>query len=379
MKIMISSGSRGEWGYYQPIIAELESRDIQYDVVFFNMAPLDEFGNLKRHVENSLGASSIFYYFNSYHGDDYYAMAKSYSSLTASISDHLANHAYDFVLIAGDRIEQLAVASIAHIMYVPVGHIQAGELSGNVDGVTRHAIGRLVKAHFAANTDAEQRLLSSGEESERVFLTGAPQLDDMFNYDGTHTDAVAPVFESSELFVLCVFHGVTEELQEALEGFRNLLNILVQQNHPVVYVLPNNDAGGVVIRNLILENRRPNDFIFKNLQRCDYLKLLKNAVFIIGNSSSGLLEAPVFQQVAVNIGGRQANRVRGSNVIDCEYESASILTAIRGVPNRKAQLLNAPGVESPYGISPASPKIVDCICKMVSSHRHLLSNRGLTF
>lgn len=379
MKILISSGSRGEWGYYQPIIVELEKRGIDFDVVFFNMAPLDEFGNLKRQVESSLQPDRVYYYFNSHHGDDYYAMAKSYSSLCSSISDHLANHYYDFVLIAGDRIEQLAVASVAHLMYVPVGHIQAGELSGNIDGITRHAIGRLVKVHFAANTDAERRLINSGEELNRIYLTGAPQLDDLFSYEDAHTDLLKPIVNLSHGFILCVFHGVTEELQLAVSGFSNLQKVLGGMKESVIYIFPNNDAGGLVIKNMMIENKRPQDFSFKNLCRDDYLYLLKHARFVIGNSSSGLLEAPVFRQVAINIGGRQSNRVRGHNVIDCGYGLDSIKSAIEQSDSVKVELNSSDNLESPYGDSPAAPRIVDIIEGMCSTQRDVLMSRGLVF
>ena len=374
MKILISSGFRGEWGYYTPIMKELENRKIKYDIMFHNMAPLYEYGKLSSKAKEHFKPNQIFEYYSSFHGDDLYSMSKNFSVLCSSISDHLHNYDYDFILIAGDRIEQFAMAAIANIFYIPVGHIQAGELSGNIDGVTRHAIGKLVRLHFAANQDAHDRLIKLGEDPSRVILTGAPQLDDLFTFKDSSASKMVTNLSN---YILCVYHGNTDEVKDCLLGFKNLMEVMQPLQSKIIFIEPNNDAGGRQIKKLISEYRRVGDMVFTNIPRNDYLYLLKNSQFMIGNSSSGLLEAPVFKQCSINIGNRQMNRIFGENVINCGYYKDEIRKALSQQPLLKERL-QINGCSSPYGDGPASKKILQAIFNIYSKEGNGIKYRKLT-
>lgn len=368
MKVLISSGSRGEWGYYAPIVDLFVRNNIEYDIMAMNMAPLDEFGNLSRQL-SSIGQTPTFEIFCSYHGGSHYAMAKSFGSLCSSVADILHNNSYDWVLMAGDRFEQLAVANIASLMYIPSCHIQAGELSGNVDGVSRHAIGKLTHLHFAANKDAYDRLIALGEEPDRVKLTGAPQLDEVFEY--YEEDKNIP----SDNSVLFAYHGLTENPTENFRGFVNAFEVVAETDRHVHFILPNNDAGGDMIRTYILDNKMSVHKAYKNLPRRDYFRLMAKCKFMIGNSSSSLLEAPVYKKMAIDIGDRQRDRVFGNNIIKCGYTREEIRNAVKSAENFAG---DRDSIVSVYGSEPAAGKIVRYMSEYYQLGRKQILDRRLT-
>ena len=266
INVLAINGSRSDWGYFKPIIdASSSNENIQIDLLHCNMSPLDSFGCLSHQVETD-GYEVKFKIFNSYFGDNDYATAKSIGSLISSISDILANNVYDWVLLAGDRAEQLAAASAASFMHLPIAHIQAGEKSGNIDGITRHVLGKMVNIHFAANIDAYDRLIKLGEEEWRVKLTGAPQLDDIFSHEDNKSFIAEYKLDNND-YCICIMHSDTEYLVETRTIFSSVLNVLKKRDQPVFYILPNNDSGGNIIRENILLNLRKNDVVFENLQR----------------------------------------------------------------------------------------------------------------
>ena len=148
---------------------------------------------------------------------------------------------------------------------------------------------------------------------------------------------------------------------------------------PIVYILPNNDAGGIKIKELIINNKRNQDMVFSNLVRDNYLFLLKNCEFIIGNSSSGLLEAPIFKKVCINIGNRQKDRVQGDNVVNCNYEDQDILKAITYARESDELRKKLEVMISPYGEKPASKKIVDHLEEKNNFSNEFLFLRGVTY
>jgi GDP/UDP-N,N'-diacetylbacillosamine 2-epimerase (hydrolysing) len=272
----------------------------------------------------------------------------------------------DWVVLAGDRGEQLMGAIAASYCYIPVAHIQAGELSGNIDGMTRHAIGKLVHMHFAANQDAADRLIKLGEEPFRVFNVGAPQIDEMVAAQYTSITELEERFsvDLSNGFLLAVMHPVTEEMSKAGEQAEIFVEALNRFELPKIVILPNNDAGSLSVKNAILANRKGDYHLFANLKREDYLGFLKEAKCIVGNSSSGLLEAPTFKTPSVNIGRRQDMRFRGKNVIDVSFDVDEIKQAIdRAISSEFEEYLS--DCENPYGDGHSSERILDLLVNTI--------------
>lgn len=362
-KIMIITGSRGEWGYIRPIMRLMQKRtDVTPVLVVTNMHLLESYGSSYKEIERD-GFTIDYKVHMSLDGYNHYTQAKSLGIFLNSLPDILDKEQPDWVLLAGDRGEQLMGAIAASYTYTPVAHIQAGELSGNIDGMTRHAIGKLVHMHFAANEDAAERLVKLGEESFRVFNVGAPQIDEMVQAKYTELSVLEDnlMISLSEGYILGVMHPVTEEASKAGEQAKIFIQALNEFDCPKIVILPNNDAGSNLVKDAIYEYRKGVYHFYSNLKREDYLGLLKNAKCIVGNSSSGLLEAPTFQIPAVNIGRRQDMRFRGVNVIDVEFDKEGVVRAIEKAVSEEFHAYLQENCVNPYGDGHSSERILDLL------------------
>ncbi len=363
IKILFVTGSRGEWGYIRPILELIKrSFDIEYEICATNMHLLPNFGNSIDEISND--GFEIKYKINmSLDGYNHFTQVKSLAIFLSSFSDILDSSMPDWILLAGDRGEQLMGAIAGAYTYIPVAHIQAGEKSGNIDGTARHAIGKLAHIHFASNKDASKRLINLGEQDFRVFNVGAPQIDELVeDRISSNIEIMKKLnFNISCQYILFVQHPVTEEFDKADFQIKETIKALTNFDLPIVVILPNNDAGSLIIRKNIENLIIGKVFIFSNLKREEYLALLRNTKVIIGNSSSGLLEAPTFNTPAVNIGRRQNDRVQGLNVINCEHDASKITKAIdKAISKNFKKMLNEK-CKNPYGDGESSKKILDVI------------------
>lgn len=359
-KIMILTGSRGEWGYIRPIMKLAQKlEDVKIVLVVTNMHLLESFGSSYKEIEAD-GFEIDYKIHMSLDGYNHYTHAKSLGVCLMGLPDILDKEKPDWLLLAGDRGEQLMGAIAAAYTYTPVAHIQAGELSGNIDGMTRHAIGKLVHMHFAANEDAADRLLKLGEEPFRVFNVGAPQIDEMVQAKYTELTALEDKFDVklSDGYILAVMHPVTEEANKAGEQANLFIDALNMFDETKIVILPNNDAGSNLVKDAIVGRKKGKYYFYSNLKREDYLGLLKNSKCIVGNSSSGLLEAPTFKVPAVNIGRRQNLRFRGINVIDVDFDVIKIVEAINKAMSEEFREYLNKNCENPYGDGHSSERIL---------------------
>ena len=326
MKILFVTGSRGEWGYIRPIIKLCIKESIDYKICATNMVLLPSFGSLIDELKDD-GYNISDEIFMSLDGYDHFSMTKSLGIFLTSFVDVLKREKPNWLLLAGDRGEQLMASIAGSYTYTPVAHIQAGERSGNIDGLARHAIGKFSHIHFAANNDAKKRLLALGEEKFRIFNVGAPQIDEIRGNEISLSNEIKKRYNVNlkKKFILVILHPVTEEFDNISEQTDELFNALESFNYNFVWICPNNDAGSFIIKKKILKNRTSKNVIFENLTRKDFLFFLKKCECIVGNSSSGLLEAPSFKKPSVNIGRRQHMRLRGANVIDCVFKKNKLL------------------------------------------------------
>lgn len=372
MKLMFLNGSRGEWGYIRPIIDKCRERGIDYSICATNMLLLSSYGRLVDEIRNQ-GYNVGSEIYMSLEGNNHGTMVKSLGVFLTSFVDELLREKPDWLVLAGDRGEQLMGAIAAAYSYTPVAHIQAGERSGNIDGTARHAIGKFVHLHFAANEDAAQRLERLGEEPFRIHQVGAPQLDELVSGDVASPAELQARhdLDVSAGYLLVVQHAVTEEMSKAVGQAETLAAALTGYDKPKIWILPNNDAGSNAVRQTLIHRRDGNTLLFDNLTRRDYLGLLKHASAIVGNSSSGLLEAPTFGVPAVNIGRRQADRVAGANVLHVDFDQDAIRRAIESAisPAFRATLRDC---VNPYGDGRSSERILDILLKTPRDDRLLV-------
>lgn len=362
-KIMVITGSRGEWGYIRPILRLIKQRnDVEAVLVVTNMHLLPAYGSSYKEIEND-GFHIDYKVHMSLDGYSHVTQAKSLGIFLSSLPDIIENEKPDWILLAGDRGEQLMGAIAGAYTYTPVAHIQAGEVSGNIDNMTRHAIGKLVHLHFASNQDAAERLIKLGEEEFRVHNVGAPQIDEMIAAQYTELPEIEDklCINIRQGYLLGVMHPVTEEADKAEMQAEVFIKALNAVPLPKVIILPNNDAGSNGVKHAIQEYRKGEYYMYANLKREDYLGLLKNACCIVGNSSSGLLEAPTFKVPAVNIGRRQNMRFRGINVIDVPFEEGKVIEAIRKAMSKEFREYLDRECTNPYGDGHSSERILDLL------------------
>lgn len=360
-KVLIICGSRGDYGFIKPVINEIKSRkDITYKTLLTNMHLLPKFGNSFREFEKD-DIEINYKIYNTLDGYTNVTMAKSLGIYILQLPEILEDYKPDIVLISGDRGEHLMSAIACSHMNIPVAHIQAGEVSGNVDGNIRHSITKLAHIHFCSNTDAYDRVKKLGEEEFRIFNTGAPQLDEIFRMDfpTNHIRKKLSIPEGD--ICLIINHSITEESDESGEQMKTLIDSMKLFDYIKVLIMPNSDAGSLEVRKIIsgLEEK-DGYFIYYNLNRNDFIAIMKECKFIIGNSSCGLIEAPVFKKPTINIGRRQMNRLQTKNVINCEYDTSQIVDSIKKLDSDMFKK-DLESVKSVYGDGNSSGKIVDIL------------------
>lgn len=367
MRLLFFTGSRGEWGYLRPILEKCKKEKINYKLCVSNMHLLDSYGLSIREIEKD-GFKVDEKLYMALDGYNNFTMTKSLGVLLISFADTLQRVKPDWLVVAGDRGETLIATIAAGYANVPVAHIQAGELSGIIDGQARHAIGKFSNLHFASNYDAYKRLIKLGEEKFRVKEVGAPQLDDLYKKMKKFSN-ISKITNKYNLevkngYILVVYHPTQFKVESLKEDFRNLFSFLQTVENKKIWIAPNNDAGSSIIKSEFLKKRDINNYYFDNLPREEYLTLLKNAKLIIGNSSSGIIESPAFKIPCINLGHRQKGRLRAKNVIDVsKMEKKSLIKAYKksqSISFRKS-LKN---VKNPYGDGNSSMRIINWLKKM---------------
>lgn len=288
----------------------------------------------------------------------------------------------DLLLVLGDRFEMHAAVLAALPFKIPVAHIHGGEITeGAIDDALRHSITKLSHLHFTATEDARRRIVQMGEEPWRVIVSGAPSLDNLESVrllDRPELEAlIALRLDANPLLV--TYHPVTLEYEQTEWQVRQLLGALEQCDFPMVFTMPNADTNGRVITGLVREFARScsRAQMVDNLGTRGYFSLMSQAVAMVGNSSSGIIEAPSFGLPVVNIGTRQQGRTRGPNVIDVGYACDEILAGIAQAtsPEFRASLR---GLPNPYGCGHASDVIVRHL-KEVALDDRLVKKRFLDF
>ena len=236
----------------------------------------------------------------------------------------------------GDRAEALACAITACLNGVKVGHIEGGEVSGTVDEILRHSISKIANLHFVANKKAKKRLIQLGEDKKSIFVTGSPDIDILLNSKLPCINSVKKKYSIKfKKYSVAIFHPVTTEFEKLNFQLEEYIGALKESNLNYVLILPNNDFGVKKILSHYKKIKSNNFRKLPSMQFESYLSLLKNAEFIIGNSSSGIIEAPYFNVNTINIGSRQKNRSKLNSIINCDFNKTKILDCIKSLKEKK--------------------------------------------
>jgi UDP-hydrolysing UDP-N-acetyl-D-glucosamine 2-epimerase len=294
-------------------------------------------------------------------------MAKTIGLATLGLADYLGSSRPDLILLTADRYEMLAPASVALALRIPIAHIEGGDISeGAIDDAVRNALTKMSHLHFACTRNSRERIIGMDEEPWRVHFTGSPSLDQLRRrklLSRARVERQLSLSLKSQTLVV-VYHPVTM-LRDTTKEAKALFSALSQVDSQLVFVYPNVDAGS---RKLIELTRtfiaaRSNARLFVNLDHIAYLSLLNHVSALIGNSSSGIMEATSLGLPVVNIGIRQKGRDHAANVIDVSASASAIRNAIaKATSNQFRRAIR--GLESPYGDGHAAERIVKLLASV---------------
>ena len=361
--IGVVTTSRSDYGICRPILRKIKADpDLRLMVFVGGMHLSQQFGMTVKEIERDgfLITETIPIPLDS---DTAEGMSQALGAAVTGFAQAFAKSKPDILLVLGDRFEMFAAAAAAVPLNIPLGHIHGGELTyGAIDNSFRHAITKMSHLHFASTKIYADRLIRMGEEPWRVTVSGAPALDAMQELPLPDQIAFEKTYgvRLSTKPLLVTFHSVTLELARMREQTTELLAALDRVKIPVIFTQPNADAGGRLIQDQIaefVEKNGSNAWYIPNFGPRSYWDVIRLCAAMVGNSSSGIIEAPSFGVPVVNIGTRQDGRVRAKNVIDVACERGAIEDAIkRAVSSEFRNSLKGKG--NPYGDGHAAEKIV---------------------
>ena len=375
-KITITTGTRAEYGILRPILNEITQRKKLQLILIVTGTHLS-----KRHGmtinEIKKDKFKIYQTFKFLPNDDTgFSAAKSLGDGVIQFAKIFKKVKPDINLILGDRDEMLASAIAAYHMNIPNAHIHGGDVSGSIDEYSRHAITKISNIHFAATEKSKRRIIKMGENPKFVYLTGSTSIDELRNNKILSKSQFEKKygFKLTKNLIVLVQHPVTTQIASTKKHIQNTLKAIEYFGYRTIIIAPNSDAGSNIIFQNIKQFANSHNFVrvFSSLPRSDFLCLIKNCGALVGNSSSGLIEASYFGTSVVNIGIRQQGREKGHNVLDAKSES--IISIKRTIScalkkNTKPSYL--------YGVGTSSPKIAQYLEKIKLSSE--LIEKRLTY
>ena len=360
-KICVTTGTRAEYGLLKPLLNKIsKSKKLELYLVVSGMHLSKKYGYTINEIIRD--GFKIHFKINMIpEGNTGHSMANSLGKGIIEFSKIFKKLKPDINLILGDRDEAFASALAASHMNIPNAHIHGGDRTmAGIDEYIRHAITKISNLHFAATKKSKQRIIKLGENPKHVFFTGSPGVDEIKNQNISSKKELKEKYqlELNGNEIILLQHSVTTQIQSSKNQINNTLNAIKKLKIPTICILPNSDAGNFEIFQALKKADKDFSFIslYPNLPRKDFLGLLKNCGVLVGNSSSGIIEASYFKIPVVNIGIRQKNREKGNNVIDVKDNSKMIYTTIKKIINTKHKQRIKTGYI--YGNGTASKKIV---------------------
>ena len=368
MKICVVTGSRAEYGLLRPIIEEINNREgVQLQIIATGMHLLHEFGQTFREIESD-GYSIDKKVEMMVSGDTGSSVSKSIGLGVISFSDAFFDLKPDLVLLLGDRYEIFSASISALNALIPVGHIHGGETgAGTIDNMIRHAITKMSTLHFVSTEVYQKRVIQLGEHPSNVYSVGAPGVENIMKLNLLSKSELERDldFVITENTILFTYHPVPLKENLALEELNNILKVFdAISDLKIIITKANADAGGRQLNMRLEEYGRLNKDkckVVSSLGSLRYLSALKHVKVVVGNSSSGIIEAPSLGTYTLDIGSRQKGRARGETVINCQATYEDVYSKLSQVLKKeKKERFN-----NPYEKEGTSKEIVNiCIQRL---------------
>ena len=369
-KICIATGTRAEYGLLYWLMKEIQDdKDLELQIIVTGMHLSPEFGLTYKVIEDDgfVIDAKVEMLLSS---DSPVGIAKSIGLGVIGFADALEWLKPDILVLLGDRYEILAAAQAAMVARIPIAHISGGEKTeGVIDEAIRHSITKMSHVHFVAADSYKNRVIQLGEQPERIFNFGDPGLENITRLKLLKRGELEKSlgFTLGEKCFLVTYHPVTLSENDSGEVMSSLFGALdCFPETKIIITKPNSDSGGRLIISMIDDyaaKQRARVFATTSLGQLRYLSALKHCDVVIGNSSSGIVEAPFMKKPTVNIGDRQRGRLKALSIIDCEDNSDSITSAISKALSPEFQQ-GLSRVNSLYGTGDVSLNIKECLKKI---------------
>lgn len=368
-KIAVVTATRAEYGLLSPVIKNLrkyETQDLKIDLIVTGTHLSESYGMTIKEINDRIDYQIPI----SVKSDSEADISRNQAEVLVKFTDLFMQEQYHAVLLLGDRYETLAIAVAAGNTRTPIFHLCGGDTTeGALDEWIRHAITKISYLHFVTNEESRNRVIQLGENPERVYNYGSTSIDNILHMaDMRKSEALESVGLQDCRYAVCTYHPVTmeggsvdkqvKEFLDAIRAFPELQFIVTKSNA---------DQGGARINELLDQAAAEieNLHVFTSLGIRRYLSLMKYAEFVLGNSSSGIIETPAFQVPTVNIGDRQRGRLQSASIINCRESCEEIVDAIRKAMSDAHQAV-CKQVISPYGSGNAgeliAKKSVETVC-----------------
>lgn len=365
-KILVVTGTRAEYGLLRWLMLGIkDDSELILQVIVTGMHLSSTFGFTYKEIESDgfrinkkieiIGDS-----------DANTDISKSIAKGIVGFANAFEKLAPDLIIVLGDRFEILSAAISAHVARIPIAHIHGGESTeGILDEAFRHSITKMSQLHFAAANEYKNRIIQLGENPSKVFMVGGLGVDSLKKINLISRSELEKNLnlKLNKYNLLVTFHPVTLENATAREQMNELLNSLSKlQETTLIFTLPNADSGGRLLIEMVEEFVRlhTNAYSYKSLGQILYLSCLSIVDGVVGNSSSGLTEAPSFKKGTINIGDRQSGRLQATSVINCKPYETDILEALKILYSDKFRAGLRETI-NPYGEGGASNKILEVI------------------
>ena len=372
-KICVVTGTRADYGLLYPVMQKIDDDlEFQLQIIATGMHLSPEFGLTYKVIEED-GFKIDYKVETLLSSDTAVGTAKAMGLGVIGFADALSKLQPNLVILLGDRFEVLPAVQAALVAKIPLAHIAGGDTTeGAFDEAIRHSITKMSHLHFVTNELSAKRVRQMGENPKHVFNVGSPGLDYINHMELLNKRALenALGFKFKEKNLLITCHPETLEKSSSSDIFRELLDALEELGGEVgfIFTMPNADTGGRSLIKMVDQfvSEHSNAKAYTSLGQLLYLSAMANVDVVVGNSSSGLYEAPSFKVPAVNIGDRQKGRLKASSVIDCEPKAEKIKSMIQD-----AFKMDCSDVVNPYGEGNSSEKILS-ILKEFTDYKMLL-------
>lgn len=365
-KICVTISARASYSRVYSMLTSMEkSQQLELYIVLIGSSVIDRYGNIYKEIKDEF--SNVYKIHTSIEPSEKSFMSKTTGLTIIELSTFYELIQPDIVVTIADRFETIATSIAASYQNIPLAHIQGGEVTGNIDEKVRHANTKLADYHFVSNEKAYQRVVRLGENPDFIFNTGCPSLDIAKQVKNNESELFSPFKNFSGVgkeftlekrkYLVFLQHSETYSVDKTKKQIIASLEAIKESNIPTFIFWPNMDSGTDILSKELRRFRENNPerdiYYIKNLNPLDFLNLIKHSICLIGNSSCGIRECSFLGVPSINIGDRQAGRLKGRNVTNVNHDKQEIISSIQQAINKVRE------PENIYGDGESGKKISD--------------------